>query len=128
MFDSIDKAVPLMTPTFFDDNDPNNPKRKTYIEREAVLREMTSKPLPKDAQHLYFAMRNMVRKAPTADVAEVRHGEWIAVPSSDMSTGKAYKCSECKKMRYGVRLPPYCQECGAKMDGKANKEKCMNLN
>ena len=58
-----------------------------------------------------------------ADVVEVKHGYWMPVPSSDMSTGKAYKCSECDKMRYGCRLPPYCQECGAKMDGE---RKCDN--
>ena len=46
-----------------------------------------------------------------------RCGRWIAVPSSDMSTGKAYKCSECSKMRYGSYHPNYCQYCGAKMDG-----------
>lgn len=62
--------------------------------------------------------RCSIHTAPTTDVVEVRHGEWIAVSSSDMSTGKAFKCSKCQKMRYGVRLPPYCQECGAKMDGK----------
>lgn len=56
-----------------------------------------------------------------SDFQEVKNGEWIAVPSSDMSTGKAYKCSNCEKMRYGVRLPPYCQECGAKMDGGKNE-------
>lgn len=50
--------------------------------------------------------------------SERKHGEWIAVPSSDMSTGKAYECSECGKFRFGVRLSPYCQECGAKMDGE----------
>lgn len=47
-----------------------------------------------------------------------RCGQWIAVPSSDMSTGKAYKCSECSKMRYGSYHPNYCQYCGAKMDGE----------
>lgn len=52
-----------------------------------------------------------------AEVIEQIHGEWISVPSSDMATGKAYKCSNCKCMRYGARLPPYCQECGAKMEG-----------
>lgn len=62
--------------------------------------------------------RNIIIDFPTADVVEVKHGYWIPVPSSDMSTGKAYKCSECKIMRYGCRLPPYCQECGAKMDLK----------
>lgn len=52
-----------------------------------------------------------------AEVIEHMRGEWIPVPSSDMATGKAYKCSNCKRMRYGARLPPYCQECGAKMEG-----------
>ncbi len=51
------------------------------------------------------------------DAVEVVHGRWIAVPSSDMMTGKAYKCSECGKMRYGSYQPNYCQHCGAKMDG-----------
>ena len=62
------------------------------------------------------------RIAPTADVVEVRHGEWVRVESSDMSTGIACICSECKKMRYGSWLPPYCQMCGAKMDGERRKE------
>lgn len=44
-------------------------------------------------------------------------GFWVAVPSSDMVTGKAYKCSECQKMRYGSFMPNYCSNCGAKMDG-----------
>ena len=53
----------------------------------------------------------------TVDAVEVVHGRWIHVPSSDMMTGKAYKCSECNKMRYGSYMPNYCQCCGAKMDG-----------
>ena len=58
--------------------------------------------------------------APTVDAVEVVHGRWVAVPSSDMMTGKAYKCSECGKMRYGSFMPNYCQICGAKMDGDGN--------
>ena len=54
--------------------------------------------------------------APTIDAVEVVHGRWIAVPSSDMMTGKAFKCSECNKMRYGSFMPNYCQNCGARMD------------
>ena len=53
----------------------------------------------------------------TVDAVEVVHGRWVPVPSSDMMTGKAYKCSECNKMRYGSYMPNYCQCCGAKMDG-----------
>ena len=62
----------------------------------------------------------MIAEARTVDAVEVVHGRWIAVPSSDMMTGKAYKCSECGKMRYGSWMPNYCQNCGAKMDGGAD--------
>lgn len=60
--------------------------------------------------------RKRAELAPTIDAAPVVHGRWIAVPSSDMMTGKAYKCSECQKMRYGSFMPNYCPHCGAKMD------------
>lgn len=53
---------------------------------------------------------------PLRDVQPIVRGKWIPVPSSDMATGKAYKCSECEKMRYGAYLPNYCQCCGAKME------------
>lgn len=38
-------------------------------------------------------------KVRPVEVEIVRKGRWVAVPSSDMATGKAYKCSECNKMR-----------------------------
>jgi hypothetical protein len=60
---------------------------------------------------------DMIDNAPSVDAAPVVHGRWVAVPSSDMMTGKAYKCSECGKMRYGSFVPNFCQNCGAKMDG-----------
>lgn len=63
------------------------------------------------------AVLESIDEQPTVDAAPVVHGRWIAVPSSDMMTGKAYKCSECNKMRYGSFMPNYCQNCGAKMDG-----------
>lgn len=63
---------------------------------------------------------NEVKVPFSKEVAEVVHGQWIAVPSSDMMTGKAYKCSECGKMRYGSFMPNYCQNCGTKMDGGAD--------
>ena len=65
----------------------------------------------------YAEVADMLVDAPTVDAVEVVHGRWIHVPSSDMMTGKAYKCSECNKMRYGSFMPNYCQNCGAKMDG-----------
>ena len=60
---------------------------------------------------------------PTADVAEVRHGEWVKLPFGMRI------CSECrylqgKKKRFEKRN--YCPNCGAKMgakmDGKGEGE------
>ena len=59
---------------------------------------------------------NQAKYIESLDVVEVVHGRWVHVPSSDMMTGKSYKCSECNKMRYGSFMPNYCQNCGAKMD------------
>ena len=65
-------------------------------------------------EHDHFL--KLIALAPTVDAVEVVHGLWVHVPSSDMMTGKAYKCSECGKMRYGSFMPNYCANCGAKMD------------
>lgn len=56
-----------------------------------------------------------VEDAPTVEAVPVVCAEWIHVESSDMSTGKAYMCSNCQKIRFGSFLPPYCQMCGADM-------------
>lgn len=61
-----------------------------------------------------------VMKEPAADVAEVRHGEWVKNKS------KFYVCSECDTTcPYNVNdggiwywTCRYCPICGARMDGK----------
>ena len=60
----------------------------------------------------------IIEEQPTVEAVPAVHGEWIHVPSSDMATGKAYECSNCKKMHYGSFLPPFCQMCGADMRKK----------
>ena len=49
------------------------------------------------------------------DVIEYKHGHWIAHAMSikDVPTEA---CSECGEWSYGYN-EPYCQKCGAKMDG-----------
>jgi len=60
---------------------------------------------------------------PTADVAEVKHGEWIAKASTHISKrGRLinydrYKCSACGVWN-GRHKPDFCPHCGAKMDGE----------
>lgn len=68
--------------------------------------------------HFGNAMRGGIKKAlrcvyetPTANVVEVRHGEWIWDKRfSD------YTCSLC--CDWDLKTPNYCSNCGAKMDGK----------
>lgn len=97
-----------------------------YINREAVLAEMTSKPLPNDASHLYLAMRGIVSKAPTADVAEVKHGEWKAIVKQDNYFEPPY-CDTCKCSVCGYVIDVsetdynYCPNCGAKMKRSDDK-------
>lgn len=58
-----------------------------------------------------------VKLTDTIDPESLRsHGRWIAVPSSDMMTGKAYKCSQCNVMRWGAHRLNFCPYCGAKME------------
>lgn len=62
-----------------------------------------------------------IRNAPTADVVEVKHGEWVKY-STDLY-GSNHKCSKCGNLadednsgHYAI-LTNYCSNCGAKMDG-----------
>lgn len=56
----------------------------------------------------------------TADVAPVRHGEWL-MPLTDEPWRIGYfcRCSVCKKINNGhtLKTPCFCENCGAKMDG-----------
>lgn len=62
-----------------------------------------------------------------ADMAELRHGEWVADDKFDNGKSSIFHCSECYYSRSTSVLytaerlavdDPYCKKCGAKMDGK----------
>lgn len=60
---------------------------------------------------------------PTADVVEVKHGEWIPIVIQDGYYEPPYcdtiKCSECGALEdVSLHDAKYCHMCGAKMDGK----------
>ena len=98
-----------------------------YISKNALMRDLR--------ESLIFSVRDgviggeirgankvidRIKAAPTADVVEVRHGEWEKWRRRLF--GWDHRCSECKKDAekgnsgcYDV-LTPYCKYCGAKMD------------
>jgi hypothetical protein len=84
------------------------------------------------------AVIDIIEKTPTADVVEVKHGEWVAYELAEDDDGYDYgdshekrviwyKCSVCGVGALGrcyedewysspIRTD-YCPNCGAKMDG-----------
>ena len=100
---------------------------KEYIEREALLERLSyNGPMNLPPMEYY---REVVTKFPAADVAPVRHGEWmeewgqsyLVFPMKYDADGLpilqdyvSYVCSECGRKE--SKKHPYCN-CGARMDG-----------
>lgn len=90
-----------------------------YIEREMALSYAFRY---SSASGVSVAVIEGIRKCPTADVVEVRHGKWIE--QDDGWGGVLYTCSVCRCDWTTIDGTPfennmrYCPECGAKMDGE----------
>lgn len=73
---------------------------------------------------IYFDIDNL----PTADVQEVKHGEWVFSRkewgSNDYFQDVYYECSNCNKEyeQFDIDEANYCPNCGAKMNG--GKKEC----
>ena len=72
-------------------------------------------------------VKKAIAQTPTADVEEVKHGEWIKKYPLYKIDG-IFVCSNCKHeldIATGEETPIdrgffYCPNCGAKMDGKGD--------
>lgn len=67
------------------------------------------------------AAAKAIEDAPTADVEEVRHGEWVVCGTFDYFL----KCSLCESEKYPMSQVcnhKYCPNCGAKMDGERSEK------
>ena len=67
---------------------------------------------------------SMVIDATTFDAVPVVHGRWIDI-DSEMYTWKI-RCSKCGHERSVLSIRPmyprYCEDCGARMDGKEDEQ------
>lgn len=59
-----------------------------------------------------FEIKEAIDKAPTADVKEVKHGQWT---KDQNFNDDLVRCSACHIL--SDRQPNYCPYCGARMDG-----------
>lgn len=90
-----------------------------YIDADALLEKRWDVPFEtNDAHYVQVVDVADIENAPTADVAEVKHGEWITL---EAEIG-LYSCSLCghKILRAECN---YCPNCGADMRGETNGEK-----
>lgn len=94
------------------------------LEKYAAAEEITISELSGDIAAENKALKNEVRRYKKAikafpdDVQNVKHGEWTH-DEFDMLC-----CSECKEELAFEETTPYCPYCGAKMDGKEQKDEC----
>ena len=88
-----------------------------YIDREALLVAFSLADYPwTDFEDAW----EMVRNAPSADVAEVKHGKWDFPIFTDNEDGldPRVKCSVCGGVEAAFARWKYCPNCGARMDGE----------
>ena len=91
-----------------------------YIEREALIEffkvnggEITY------GETMLGAIISRIKLAPTADVVEVKHGQWHLLYNC---ANEGVYCSVCNKKVYKTDYAnqkiksPFCPNCGAKMD------------
>ena len=84
---------------------------KEYIEREAIIKEL------REDEECDCELIVLLYDYPAADVAPVKHGEWIQT--------NVFECSECEYSFEPEGYLPffnYCPNCGAKMDGGEENE------
>lgn len=113
----------------------------SYISRDGILKDLQEE-LELDSiyynddvnkgitEGLKLAIKN-IKRFPTADVVEVRHGEWK--DDNRLTHSAKFRCSVCDGLAYfpqptrdktWKRCCPYkyCPNCGAKMDGERREE------
>lgn len=91
-----------------------------YINKTELLFEMATSLIPQsmDITMGYAIAKDLIRKAPVADVAPVKHGRWLDTESLDAHYQPIYKCSECWKevADYYIDNHKFCLHCGTRMD------------
>lgn len=115
-----------------------------YIDKEALLQDISETVLfsvrggvktPTQEMRGANKVIDRIKSAPTADVVEVRHGEWNIISEvyrmiDDVDEELFVECPFCQRryhvpysfddkeiIEYAREEYPYCH-CGAKMDGK----------
>lgn len=86
-----------------------------YIKREDALDIVADNNVHGEITlNMYDKIIDGIYDLPSADVALVRHGEWIHPREYGLNLPEHY-CSECRAWEYSDVESNYCPNCGAKM-------------
>ena len=96
-----------------------------YIDADEALRMMRNSkqdcPLKDDKKDIWYVAHDCaiscVEAVPTAEVVEVRHGEW----KKSSPYNRFMNCSVCGFGQDHTTFK-YCPNCGAKMDGERREQ------
>lgn len=100
---------------------------KKLIELDAAINATWKDTGYTDSLNVMTAIRDRLEALPTVDAVPVRHGRWIKKRywSEGVGMGERYgyyySCSKCGNLvcgGYDECGKKYCDECGARMDGK----------
>ncbi len=107
--------------------------KSRYIDADALIAEIercSYETWSKDVNNVWWAqavkvkdnIKECIKRQPTADVVEARHGHWVH--NEDHNAYESpYFCSEClADGSYDISNEKYCYNCGAKMDGERREE------
>ena len=94
-----------------------------YINRESIRKVLMDVCSDENCPMFITAtIDQVIDYEPAADVAPVVHGRWIKtglrIMTSSGASGSVCVCSICKGQPEIGCTPPYCPNCGAKMDGR----------
>ena len=98
-----------------------------YIDANKLIERLMHSPLfllaPKNSKD---GIIDLIVHQPTADVVEVRHGEWETPTTIKGREFNVPHCSVCDGIPCGVdENTKYCPNCGAKMDGERRDTQCV---
>ncbi len=113
-----------------------------YIDADKLSQRIKASPAFRNLESYWYESKllqnvvlDLIDNTPTADVEEVKHGEWIVdkvhnirkVRSTNLAKQMCYKCSLCGRKSGNNRHLNYCPRCGAKMDGGVMSDECKRL-
>ena len=92
-----------------------------YIDAIKIIKDLQSEyhGMISDESLKIYKIIYRLNTEPTADVVEVKHGQWLDTDNFSFHKTPIYQCSVCKREvtdNY-ICLHKYCLHCGAKMDG-----------